>query len=235
MAAYNHVLSCVALLLMMPGRGCYGFGLFSSSSSSSVGVDGSKILEKSNLLVEIGPANLPRDLPKIQACREAAFVDKSKADDDNDQEVNLLRSQRSFVDAEAAVRGDSICVVARERFPPFQILGTADVSSKEKLNGAYLIQNVFVVPEARGRGLAQRLVQGAEQLAVAASSDTTDTSSASKDAPVKVSLTVETSNTPAVSLYQKCDYEAEGIDALLLAVGQSTGFPLITSMVKEIS
>ena len=182
-------------------------------------------LSNSNFMTKVAPANLPTDLPKIQSCRITAFVDQKKLT--NEKEPKLRRSQLSFINADAAVKGDSICVVAQERFPPFSILGTADVSSKPKLDGTYLIQNVFVLPEARGRGLAKRLVEGVEQLVLQ--------KARSGDEPVIISLNVETSNTPAVSLYQKCDYEATGVDSAVLGVGRTTGFPLLVSMVKELS
>ena len=168
-----------------------------------------------DLLIRVGRANLPADVPKIRSCRINAFLDKEARE--NNKKTVLKRPQKSFVNAEAAVRGDMICVVAKERFPPFSILGTADVSSKPKLDGTYLIQNVFVAPEARGRGLAKRLVQGVEQLVRQKEASPLSDDDA---AGITVSLNVETSNTPAVSLYKKCDFEAKGVDAALLAAGR---------------
>ena len=208
-ALRSHVFDSIALLfivILLGQHGCSG-------------------LSNNNFMIKVAPANLPIDLPKIQSCRITAFVDKNKQE--YNKEPKLRRSQLSFINAEAAIKGESICVVAQERFPPFSILGTADVSSTPKLDGTYLIQNVFVLPEARGRGVAKRLVERVEQLVLRKARSGVE--------PVTVSLNVETSNTPAVSLYQKCDYEAKGVDAAVLGVGRTTGFSLFVSMVKELS
>jgi len=175
-----------------------------------------------NWQIEIRPAKIPQDLPKIRTCRTEAFVNKRNMNDN----VNLLRPQQSFVNAESAVRGEFVCLVARERLPPCRILGTADVSSQKRMDGSYLVQNVFVVPEARGQGLAQRLVKGAERFVIANSD---------YNAPSRVSLCVETSNIPAVNLYlNKCNYQAKGINGILLATGQATKFPLLINLVKDL-
>ena len=157
----------------------------------------------SNVLVEITPAKLPEDLPQIQSCRKTAFQRENGT---------FLRSEESFINANAAVSGRSTCVVARERLPPFSILGTADVR-----NG--YVNNVYVIQEARGMGLAKRLMQTVESIS-------TDVD--------KLSLHVETTNKPAVYLYEKCGFEAKGLYKGIQAVGEVTGAPLLMTMTKEV-
>ena len=157
--------------------------------------------KRTNLLVEVAPARFPQDLPQIQSCRKTAFGG------------GALRSpQLSFVNAEAAVQGRAVCIVARERLPPFAVLGTADLRNNDYVN------NVFVLSEARGLGLAKLLMKKAEEIS--------DSSS--------LSLDVETSNKAALGLYKKLGYEAKGIHAVSLAIGQATGTSLLVSMTKSL-
>jgi GNAT superfamily N-acetyltransferase len=203
----------MAILLRLQASSCWGFSLAPNAKTAA---------KSSNFWVEIRHANLPRDLPKIKECRSAAF-----------EKVNVLNSQRSFIEAESAVKGTSICLIAQERFPPFRVLGTADVSCTPRSirDGTFWLQNVFVLPEARGRGLAQQLIQEVETLVV---SSLTASDSSIGSTTATVFLKVETSNTPAVSVYQKLDYEAKGIDGALLSLSQTTGANLLATMVKEV-
>jgi ribosomal protein S18 acetylase RimI-like enzyme len=201
------------LLVLLQGSECWSF----SPPNAKLATTSSF----SNLRVEVRVANLPRDLPKIKECRSAAFP---LADDEN---IKLWSSQRAFVEAKSAVKGTSICLIAQERFPPFRVLGTADVSCTPRSirEGSFWIQNVFVLPEARGQGLAQQLVQEVETLV---------RSSLSESDSSIISLTVDTSNTPAVSVYRKLDYEFKGINGALFSLSRTTGATLRANMVKEI-
>lgn len=164
--------------------------------------------------ISTSAANLPRDLEKIRACRIQAFVDSSGKEPEK-----MLSSQKQFVGSAGAKSGRSTCLVAKERVPPFRILGTADIQSRT--DGAMLMQNVFVAPDARGSGLGRRLVKAAE-LWAAERSDT-------------MILTVDTSNRPAMKLYQSCDYKANGIHSLTAKIAKATGFDLQVEMKKDLS
>ncbi|CAB9502793.1 expressed unknown protein [Seminavis robusta] len=177
-----------------------------------------------SLWVEVSPANLPQDLDRIRECRATAFAVNAEAEEDgsdnNGAVVKLLKHQESFLNAKSAIQGTTTCLVARDRLPPFRILGTVDC--RPKADGkSFIINNVFVRPQARGLGIAKRLVQEAERF----SAQSTDT----------ILLEVDTSNTPAVALYQNSAYRAKGIYAVLHGLGTATGFSLRMTMTKDLS
>lgn len=156
-------------------------------------------------LVEVVPATIPRDLPAIQDCRREAFAGKK----------TLLASERSFIEARAVLRDPELtmCLVARERLYPFRILGTLDI--RQRSSDAY-INNVFVRSEYRGLGLAGRLMEFAER-------------NSKRD---EVSLTVSTTNVPAISVYRRSGYGIPGIHSLVYALSQLTGADLQIKMNK---
>ena len=174
---------------------------------------GSLKLEANRWKIIVAPADLPNDLEGIRACRIQAFVDET-----GNEPKKMLSSQINFLNAEDAITGRSICLVAKDRVPPCRVLGTLDLQSRR--DGSVLIQNVFVAPEARGNGLATRLVREAEQLAI----ETSD----------RMVLSVDTNNRPAVNLYQKCSYETKGLDAVILAISRVTGVNLVMDMKKHL-
>ena len=165
--------------------------------------------------IEVSVANLPKDLERIRVCRLSAFSHRKHIDG----EPQLLKSERSFVNAEQATDSRSVCLVAKEMEAPHHILGTADLKLRD--NGSVLLNNVFVMPQARGQGIAQKLVQEAELVASEMSNE--------------IWLAVDTSNTPAVSLYQKRSYRTTGVHSVLHALARMTGFNLRMNMSKELS
>ena len=165
--------------------------------------------------IQISPANLSEDLDQIRACRLSAFGHQRN----ENGEIQLLRSQERFVNAESAMEGRSICLVAKEAEPPCRILGTADLVPKD--DGSVLLNNVFVLPKARGKGVAGKLVKEAEEIA--------------KQRATKITLSVDTTNTPAVSLYQKLAYETQGVHSLLYRIAKLTNFNLRVVMSKDLS
>ena len=104
--------------------------------------------------IQVGRARLPQDLDGIRECRAAAF----------DAKQALRHSQRSFVNATAVAEGRSICLLAREEQSSGRVLGTADVKFRAA-DSSMSIHNVFVRPDARGRGIGKRLLQGIEKTA----------------------------------------------------------------------
>jgi len=161
-------------------------------------------------------ARLPQDLDAIRKCRATAFADVDQP---------LLASQRSFVNATAVALGKSTCWVAREKNKGSSssslsvVVGTADVKVRGDVATIY---NVFVAPSARGRGIGRSLLKGMEQ------------STREDDRVRQLSLAVDTSNTPAVSLYRSCGFEALGIHAAVAFVGNLTGFGLQIQMTKDL-
>ena len=101
--------------------------------------------------VEVSKADIPSDIKGISECRRTAFP----------PDKPLRRPEKSFINAEAAVRESVICLVAKEQFFPWRILGTADVRIMRKGSKA-IVNNVFVRKDARGRGLAKQLMMGIE-------------------------------------------------------------------------
>ena len=170
----------------------------------------SPIIESSSL-IEIRPANLPKDLEGIKECRRCAFDAKR---------TSLRASERSFMEAVAAsTKTNVVCLVAKEKLFPWRVLGTADVKVNEQ-SGDFFINNVFVRPEARGQGLGKKMMMGAEEFV--ATGET-------------VSLEVYTQNKVAYNLYRRIGYKTPGIHRVVSALSESTGLNLQVKMVKEFS
>jgi ribosomal protein S18 acetylase RimI-like enzyme len=165
--------------------------------------------------IVISIAEFPKDFESIRSCRIQAFADDAGTEPDTRR---LLRNQMKFLNAEDAMTGRSTCLVAKERWPRCRVLGTADIQTRK--SGTILLQNVFVAPDARGKGLARRLVKEAERVA-AKSSDT-------------IVLSVDTNNRPAVNLYDSCAYEASGVHALIRGASWITGASLQMDMKKHL-
>jgi ribosomal protein S18 acetylase RimI-like enzyme len=160
-----------------------------------------------NTLISITVANIPADLPRIRECRKTAFADKSL----------LLRSEQSFVNADAAATGRVLCILATEEGAG-NVLGTADVRlRKDEL----YVNNVFVLPTARGFGIGTKLMNGVEDLV------------ANKSQSQLFSLAVETQNTAAVELYRRCGYTTPGIHAAVAAISNVLGVNLLVTMTKQ--
>ena len=187
--------------------------------------------------VEVCLAEFPRDLEMIQECRMKAFHQEPQ----QNKPIQMLRSQKSFVNADSAVSGHSACLVAKEQARPNRIMGTADIATKK--DGTMLLQNVFVRPEARGQGLAQRLVDEAEKYCLSLS---THQQQKQKQQPVfsyggvgegsKLSLDVDTGNKPAIGLYKKLGYTPNTIvDSALYELSLLMGANLRIKMAKELS
>jgi len=189
--------------------------------------------------VTIEEAMIPQDLEGIRECRRT--VDFAK-------KVNLLSSEISFLEATALVpkdmektkkkRSNVRCVVAREKLSgpgKSRIVGTADC--RIGMDGRrILVNNVYVRPDQRGKGLGKRLmVEGVEQLVANRMDATTlSTSAAPLQKKPKLSLTVYTQNKPAVALYKNCGYKPDNIvGTILMAISEITGLNLFLSMCKE--
>lgn len=153
----------------------------------------------------IRPASLPRDLESIRDCRALAFTHKQ----------SLLRSEQNFVQATAVVKGTSRCLVAVSDNNG-EIFGTADYRFSE---GALAINNVFVTPSGRGRGIGRALMEALEEKG--------------RDVGV-LSLEVYTSNIPAVSLYRSCGYATKGIHRVVEAISNTTGASFLVEMCKTV-
>lgn len=183
--------------------------------------------------IQVSQADIPRDLDAIRKCRAAAF-------DGDANNKPMLDSQRNFLNATSVAAGRTTCFVARDsddRWPTLfpsagpahPVLGTADVKFRSNNRKACcFINNVFVTPPARGRGVGKRLLQAVEQAAIDKYSDDAQTTAAS--------LEVYTSNTAAVALYRSSGYRPAGIhNAALARLGAWTNFGFQIQMTKDLS
>lgn len=159
--------------------------------------------------VEVSKADIPSDIKGISECRRTAFP----------PDKPLRRPEKSFINAEAAVRESVICLVAKEQFFPWRILGTADVRIMRKGSKA-IVNNVFVRKDARGRGLAKQLMMGVETVVPSTTQS--------------ISLDVKTQNLPAISVYRCCGYTCEGVNAVVEGLSGLTGANLQVVMTKEL-
>jgi len=160
-------------------------------------------------LVDVRLSKIPQDLPDIRECRSS------------DPEI-VASAHPNFLTAESLSSGLSVGIVANERLYPFRVLGCTDVCFNEK-TGRALVQNVYVRNEARGLGLGKRMMQFAEQLA------------RSKPEMERLELSVDTNNIVAVSLYEKCGFDAPGIHSVVNNIGKTSGVSLQISMAKSLS
>lgn len=158
--------------------------------------------------VTIRVAVIPHDLAGIRDCRQAAL---------EKQKRGILNSQRRFLNADAVASGSVIGVVAQENIYPWRIVGTADLCLVNNGNRA-IIRNVFVRPTERGAGVGTKLILELENY-------------------INVdflSLSVETQNHPALSLYKRCGYAAPGINGVLLLLSELTGLNMLISLEKKV-
>ena len=155
--------------------------------------------------IQVRTIKIPDELFLIRECREKAFDDPSKI---------KLDSQRSFVNGDQLTRDGFVGVIAKEKKSPFRVLGTADVNVRTKV-----INNVFVTPEARGRGIGRALMEAAESVL-------------GQGATVK--LNVATNNKNAVRLYESIGYETKGLNGAVSALSAITNWQLEVVMTKEL-
>ena len=156
--------------------------------------------------VQVTVAQVPRDLDAIRQCRAAVLKTST-----------LLESQRRFFNATAVADGKATCFIGRDKSSR-QLVGMVDVVFRQG-NEVAFINNVFVTPEARGRGIGRTLMQGVE--------------AGLRDTHVQILLLdVYVSNTPALSLYRSCGYHAPNIHGVLAKIGELTGFPFQIQMKK---
>jgi len=162
--------------------------------------------------IQVARARLPQDLDGIRQCRAAAFATNQA----------MRHSQRRFVNATAVAEGRSICLVARVKEPlsTGRVLGTADLKFRAA-DSSISINNVFVRPDARGRGIGKRLLEGIEK-------------TAADQGARRLKLAVSTSNVPAVSLYRSYGYQPPGIHNLVAFIGEQTGVSLQIEMSKNL-
>jgi ribosomal protein S18 acetylase RimI-like enzyme len=161
--------------------------------------------------IKVYPARIPEDLKAIQECRQTSFVPGQR----------MLESDRSFLNADSASKKAVVCLVAKESVYPWRVLGSADIRVNTQSREA-AINNVFVRPEARGKGLGRRLMNEAQEYAQATGGVN------------KLSLDVSTQNTAAFNLYRQLGFSAPGIHALVSALGESFGLNLQVTMTKKI-
>jgi ribosomal protein S18 acetylase RimI-like enzyme len=164
---------------------------------------------KNAALVDVRLARIPQDLQAIRECRRS------------DPEV-VSAALPKFLNAESLAAGLSTGIVVQERLYPFRVLGCTDVRFNEKA-GRALIQNVYVINEARGLGLGKRMMEFVENLA------------RSKPEMDRLELCVDTNNVVAVSLYEKLGFDAPGIHSVVNSIGKASGMPLQISMAKSLS
>ena len=198
-------LTAVLLSLFLVVNNTDGFSVLTGSRS-----------ERSAKVV-VTPAQLPQDLVQIQECRKNAFR--------KDKPIyQLMESQQRFVNATTVAQGRATCLVARG--PGNVIWGTADTSESTKAlprqrRPTMTITNVFVTPEARGRGLAKQLLRAIEDEAIA-------------QGVTKLRLQVYTNNEPAYSLYRRNNFTTQGIHTVLAQLSNLTGFPFLVEMNKDL-
>ena len=163
--------------------------------------------------IDISPARIPQDLSSIRECRQSCW---------NERKPGQRISPR-FLNADAVSEPTVTCILARETWYPWRILGTADVRVNDNTGIAH-VTNVYVREEARGKGLGKRLMSGIDELVA--------------DETIRIGtmcLDVNTQNVAAISLYQRCGYSTPGIHSVVSLVGKYTGLDLQIAMKKEIS
>ena len=175
--------------------------------------------------IVIAPAQIPQDLPQIQACRATAMEALVQGTKTIGQ---LMESQQVFVNATTVAAGRATCWIARDGRG--RVWGTADVAYKKAPgnNNRLVVCNVYVDPAARGQGLARQLMAAIEQDA-----QRQKQSGQLHNVP-GLALEVYTSNVPAYTLYQSIDYETRGVHAFMAQVAAVTGASLLVRMEKDL-
>jgi ribosomal protein S18 acetylase RimI-like enzyme len=163
--------------------------------------------------ISIELARIPEDLPGIRECRSTV---------DFSTEMNLLQSQKSFLNATALTdpKLNTICVVARTS--DGQIVGTTDC--RVRRSEFLVIRNVLVRPDHRGMGIGEKMMlEGVEKLVLPIVSVNT------------LTLSVYTNNKAAVRLYEKCGYEpSDPANMAILGLSKLTGASLQVGMKKRV-
>ena len=95
--------------------------------------------------IKVNIASIPSDLPSIQACRRTAY----------ENQTNLFDSAKSFCNADQIQREGYICAIAKTS--DGTVVGTADLNQRSGV-----VNNVYVVKEARQQGIAQLLMKTVE-------------------------------------------------------------------------
>ena len=207
-------LSMLVALAVLPCLEVAAWGIPATSRLPNI-----RISKSNEDVVTIDTARFPQDLPAIQSCR--ATVDFAQ----NPPE-RLLKSQVSFLEASAlqksstnssskAVNQQPRCIVARRGS---EVLATAECHFK---SNCILVNNIYVKPTERGRGLGRRLMtEGIEQLVA-------------EPSQMDTCLNVYTGNTAAIRLYESCGYQADGpAHAMIQSMATMTGSNLMISMRK---
>jgi ribosomal protein S18 acetylase RimI-like enzyme len=166
------------------------FNILPSSSFSTSGI-------------KIGIADIPNDLAAIQACRRTAYEGQN----------NLLSAAKSFCNADQIQREGYVCAIAKTK--DGKVIGTADLNKRTGI-----VNNVYVVKEARKQGIGQLLMEAVEE---------------ALDKPATLKLTVYSSNKPAVNLYQKLGFTAPGIYSGLMGLSSATSINFLLEMEKKLS
>uniref|UniRef100_A0A7S2HRQ5 N-acetyltransferase domain-containing protein n=1 Tax=Helicotheca tamesis TaxID=374047 RepID=A0A7S2HRQ5_9STRA len=153
---------------------------------------------------EIRQAILPDDLADIQECRRDAYKNQK----------NLLNSARSFCNADQIQKDGYVCIIAKETTEPYRVLGTADLNIRTRL-----VNNVYVIEEARKQGLGRKLMEAVEDVL---------------EKPATLKLSVYSNNVPAVSLYRSLGFTTPGIHGVMSTLSSATSVNLLIEMEKEL-
>lgn len=100
------------------------------------------------------------------------------------------------------IKGEAVALIALERKTVVGAVdctvmpGALDPATATSERCRVFLENLFVLPKHRRRGIARQLVVGAEAFA-------------KKRGATAITLQVEAKNTPAIDLYRKCGFEEE--------------------------
>ena len=186
--------------------------------------------------IKITLARIPQDLEKICACRQSALPRKANGEpqtlDEAAETAGISFGDRKFYQAEGLQdpRSSFVCLLAEDTSRKVA-LGCAEIRLPQPRTSGNLlasvptanIRNVFVREEARGQGIAKRLMASMEKMALEVSPK------------VLLTLDVATSNTAAITLYKSLGFRPRGpVYAATLALGEITGAPLLIAMEKRV-
>jgi GNAT superfamily N-acetyltransferase len=210
------LLPCLLVLLHnQPSLEAFSFGLpFQGTIATTSGEmtnDNNNVDSMDGITVEL--ARIPEDLAGIRECRSTV---------DFATQLNLLQSQKSFLNATALTdpKFNTICVVARNS--KGQIVGTTDCRLRR--SEFLVVKNVLVRPDHRGRGIGEKMMlEGVEKLVLPIVSATT------------LILNVYTNNKAALRLYEKCGFEpSDPANMAIFGLSKLTGASLQVVMTKHL-
>jgi GNAT superfamily N-acetyltransferase len=127
--------------------------------------------------------------------------------------TNLLSAEESFCNADQIQKEGFICIIAKAK--DGMVLGTADLSTRRNI-----VNNVYVREEGRKQGIARLMMEAVEE---------------EMEKPSTLKLTVMSKNIPAISLYRKLGFQAQGVYGGLDALSSVTPFNFLMEMEKKVN